>query len=385
MKNTFKELFSMVYYMAQSRVRSFVFTVNNYSEQTIIELKAVKGYQYIVLGKEVAPTTGTPHLQSFIYFKEAKTLSSVIKLLNKSCPSVKHIHVEQTMGTNQQAIDYCKKDKPASDIIEYGNQPVDKSVNLAQNKSKSIIADIKEGKQLKQIVEDNEGLYLRYGKNIEKLYDMYRPKPNNQLIELRPWQQQLEIILNGDTSDRTIHWVYDPVGNNGKTKLSNHMVSSNGYIRLTNGKTADIAYAWNGENVIFDYSRSQEDSINYGIIEDIKNGSVFSTKYNSISKSYKSPVVCIMANFLPNLNKMSIDRWQIYTIKENHLVDITSETINGNIIPSEDEDNESIHTTITQSSGGSTYYHSVNGTSYNKEQYRKYVYDNASKRLAEYD
>lgn len=326
------------------KTRSFCFTVNNYSEETISELKQLKNYKYMVLGKEIAPSTGTPHLQSFVYMKTPIRLSNMIKLLNDQCKSVKHIHVEQAFGTNQQAIEYCKKDKSANDIIEYGIQPVDKSVNLTQNKNKSIIEDIKQGKQLKQIIEENEGLYLRYGNNFHKMYEMFKPKYSEQLIELRPWQQQLiETVNNHPNNDRTIHWVYDPVGNNGKTVLSHHLLANN-YIKLKNGKSADIAMAWNGENVIFDFSRSQEDHINYDIIESLKDGYVFSSKYESKCKHFNKPILIVFANFKPDYKAVSYDRWQIYTIKESQLINITENEYKYHMISSKERYKKQINT-----------------------------------------
>lgn len=44
-----------------SRSRSWQFTVNNYIDSDLTRLAQVECV-YIVYGKEVAPTTGTPHL-----------------------------------------------------------------------------------------------------------------------------------------------------------------------------------------------------------------------------------------------------------------------------------------------------------------------------------
>jgi len=82
-----------------SRTRNFIFTHNNYVSTDAYDTIDCR---YIVYGKEIAPTTGTPHLQGFICFEEAKTLKSVIKKLPGA-------HLE-AVRYQQQAIDYCKKD-----------------------------------------------------------------------------------------------------------------------------------------------------------------------------------------------------------------------------------------------------------------------------------
>lgn len=309
-----------------TRSRAFIFTLNNYNSDNIKSLSQMEA-QYILYGKETAPTTGTQHLQGYIYYKLQTTTEAVIKRFNKL--NMKP-HIEIARGTIDQNYDYCTK---GGDYTEQGTKPKNReaqSKQLAQNVMLDYPALFESGLSLKDVIKQNVGLYARYGKNIETMYNMFKPKQGTSLQQLRPWQNELTDILEKDTSDRTIHWVYDPIGNNGKSKLASHLVMQSEYIRLTNGKTADIAHSWNGENVVFDYSRSQEELINYGILEDVKNGSVFSPKYDSKCKSFKSPKVCCMSNFLPDVGKMSQDRWQIYTIENNKLLNITETIVKRN-------------------------------------------------------
>jgi len=93
-----------------SRVRNFVFTMNNYANTELVDSIDCK---YIVYGKEVGES-GTPHLQGFVCFKSQKTLSAVIKLM-PGC----HIEVARTVA---EAIEYCKKE---GDFTERGVPPMD--------------------------------------------------------------------------------------------------------------------------------------------------------------------------------------------------------------------------------------------------------------------
>lgn len=84
---------------------------------------------------------------------------------------------------------------------------------------------------------------------------------------------------------------------------------------FTNGKTSDIAYAYNNENIIvFDFSRSNEDRINYQVIEQLKNGLLFSGKYSSKNKVFDTPYIICFSNFHPDRDKLSEDRWNIKII-----------------------------------------------------------------------
>jgi hypothetical protein len=86
-------------------------------------------------------------------------------------------------------------------------------------------------------------------------------------------------------------------------------------IRFENGKSTDIKHAFKGQKVcIFDLSRSQETHVNYEVIESIKNGVVFSPKYESRCAVYSIPHLIVFANFEPDKSKLSADRWDIRTI-----------------------------------------------------------------------
>ena len=54
-----------------SRNRNYCFTFNNYPDTSLVDNLICK---YIAYSKEVAPTTGTPHLQGYVTFVNAKTV-----------------------------------------------------------------------------------------------------------------------------------------------------------------------------------------------------------------------------------------------------------------------------------------------------------------------
>lgn len=100
--------------MAPARFRSFVFTWNNPGPDAERSLEQLPGYTYLTFGRELAPTTGTPHLQGFVRFRDGKSLSRV-RVLLPGC------HVE-TAFTVTAAIEYCQK---GGDFVEFGERPVD--------------------------------------------------------------------------------------------------------------------------------------------------------------------------------------------------------------------------------------------------------------------
>lgn len=97
-----------------SRKRSFVFTLNNPSDTDEQRIQGI-AHRYLCYGREVAPTTGTRHLQGYICFDNGKTVSAVRRLLT-GC------HVEIARGSPTQCRDYCTKD---ADYFEDGQLPIE--------------------------------------------------------------------------------------------------------------------------------------------------------------------------------------------------------------------------------------------------------------------
>lgn len=95
-----------------ARSRNFCFTLNNYTAE---EVEAVKVWEcaYLIFGKEVGES-GTPHLQGYVSFPNAKTLAALKKYSARA-------HWEIARGTPKQASEYCEKD---GDVFETGTRPL---------------------------------------------------------------------------------------------------------------------------------------------------------------------------------------------------------------------------------------------------------------------
>lgn len=146
-------------------------------------------------------------------------------------------------------------------------------------------------------------------------------KKKKPLKKIKIWGWQLKIVklLDQEPNDRTINWIYDEHGKNGKTSLAKWLLVNRNACYVTNGKTADIAYSIDDcDIVIFDFSRSLENHVNYGALEQVKNGLLFSAKYKSCLKIFNPPHVLVLANFYPEVEKLSKDRWNIITLDDDY-------------------------------------------------------------------
>lgn len=135
------------------------------------------------------------------------------------------------------------------------------------------------------------------------------------------WQQTFIDYLTPCCEDnRTVHWVVDYRGGNGKSDLTNYLLSHNNAFLVDCGKLADIAYAYDNQPiVVFDLARDTEDYCPYRAMEAFKNGRFFSPKYNSCLKTFKPPHVVVFANYAPKQEALSQDRWNIVRLDELQL------------------------------------------------------------------
>lgn len=232
----------------------YSFTVHNYEQHYEILLKQLmdisnKG----ILGKEICPTTGNKHLQGWIALKKRMRITE-FKLCIKP-------HFEASRGNEEQNIKYCSK----------------------------------------------ENNFITWG----------LPKPIKTISSLYDWQQKILDIYLTEPDDRTIYWFWEETGNIGKTAFIKFMVVHHKILFCNGGKYSDIINLVFNQNmdtcnaVMFDIPRCHNNKISYASLESIKNGMVCNTKYETGTKIFNPPHVFIFANFAPDENELSIDRWVI--------------------------------------------------------------------------
>jgi hypothetical protein len=164
------------------RQRRWAFTVNNYTEKDVDVIRSWnKSAKYLIFGKEKAPKTGTPHLQGYVHFINAKCFSS----MKKKIPT---IHLEVAKGNDAQNKDYCSKDM----IFEEYGEPT------KQGKRTDI--DL-----VKQMIKD--------GKDLHECYEVATSYQSAKFAQLYH-QSHYD---NGDREKPTVIWLHGSTGT-GKTR-----------------------------------------------------------------------------------------------------------------------------------------------------------------------
>jgi len=251
---------------------------------------------------------GTVHLQGVCYFSQPVTLAAVKKLHTRA-------HWEVMKGTLDQAIAYCmKEDTQIRPPVTWGDKPQQgKRSDLHDCAIAMAEVDGSVQKKLRHVAEINPSAFIKYHRGFAALAALQvKPVPKGKPESWHDWQRWLLDYLRTEPNDRTIVWVTDPTGGRGKSTLVQHLITTypEEYTYLS-GKVPDMAFAYNGTRVVFfDVPRTQLDFMNhlYNFAEQLKNGAIFSTKFESGLKTFKSPHVVFFANAPPDYSKWSHDR-----------------------------------------------------------------------------
>jgi len=291
----------------ESRAKNWCFTLNNFSPEDEERLRVLGDgdtVTYLCFGREVGES-GTPHLQGFVSFVERTRFSNVIEAIGQA-----HLTVTRSV---QQSIKYCQKD---GDFETFGVEPKGVGNRADIDLFKEAVKD--GCLSLSVLRENHSTLFARSPRFCVEYVNDNLPTIKKDVHPLYEWQQRLygELILPAD--DRKIVFIVDRRGNSGKSWFSHYYcgIHENGQVILP-GRKADMAFALRSDiKVLFvDAPRSKQgDFIQYDFLEDVKNGYVFSTKYESRVKTLAACHIVVNMNEMPDMAKLSGDRYDIREI-----------------------------------------------------------------------
>lgn len=195
--------------------RAFTFTLNNYTPEEVEAIKALN-YLYLIIGNEIGES-GTPHLQGYLYFKNAISFDTVQRAIPRG-------HIEPAKGNAQQNKAYCSKE---STLFEDGDIPAQGKRSDIDN----VRAIVAETGQIRQVVLEAQS--FQSIKVAEKILEYHERKRN-----FRP----------------KVYWYYGPTGTGKSHAAKNHPCVDDPYYA---GKTIQW---WQGydahETVIIDDFRA---------------------------------------------------------------------------------------------------------------------------------
>ncbi|QUS52615.1 replication protein A [Mute swan feces associated circular virus 13] len=302
-------------------IKQWVFTINNWTTTEYEDLAASAPtlWKYLIIGKETGEE-GTPHLQCFGILNTKRRLRQV-----KQLPGLSRAHLEMAQGTPIQASDYCKKDK---DFEEFGELPTSQGKRNEFERFREWLLAQEERPTDAELFIEFPSLYGRYRQNLLHIMDVVIPRPRlvPESAELRQWQRTIDQRVRPDGqfnhNDRRVFVIVDTVGNSGKSFMTRWWLSDIDIKSqvLMVGRRDDLAHAIDAECelFIFDIPRGELQFFQWSIVEQLKNGIIFSPKYQSGNKFLRkgSATVVVFTNEEPDRTKLSKDRWCITRIRQ---------------------------------------------------------------------
>lgn len=142
-----------------------------------------------------------------------------------------------------------------------------------------------------------------------------------------PWQKEvIDTVMTTKPDDRTINYIVDYVGKQGKSKVSKYLMWKGvartfGWVEPKNAFYS-IAQEEGQRAYIFDLTRTKPKKMAaddmYSMIEAIKNGMVDGSLYENRAVLFNPPHVWVFANVPPRKDALSADRFKLWTIDAEH-------------------------------------------------------------------
>lgn len=266
---------------APNPAKKWVFTLNNYSNEDITDILNVCSNDIYIFQEEIGEKKKTPHLQGMVIFE--KKCRPIGKFKSKK------ISWRLMKGTPQQALVYC----------------------------------------IKEFTRKKDGRC--WYKNIPEKWDTKKKTPDVIEYEnLYDWQKQLVEIVRGEISKRIVYWIWESIGNAGKTELQKHLhvredaiILSGRRSDIKNGLSTYVKINKRGPKVIVINIPRDAKVMSWAGIEEIKDGFFFSPKYEGGMVFINQPHVLIFSNSPPpETMKLSEDKLKVFEIVKGKLVSV---------------------------------------------------------------
>lgn len=286
---------------------NWVFTYNNYpNDLSEFDASLRTVAKWAVYQSEIG-ANGTPHLQGAVRLDVRMRESRLRSLFGDGTPFWKPMRARDPCD----AIAYCRKEDTFTGLrFEYGTLPT--PAGPPQQGKGSLYK------------------YTAAQLGLLTIADMY------------DWQRRLLDELTGEPHPRRVRWIWEHVGNTGKTAMAKYLVHYHGAAYVS-GKWGDIAYGVTSMAdkhpekkfptiILIDMPRSLLERCNYAAIEKLKDGMIFAPKYESGQYLFPTPHVVVFANEEPDMASLSADRWSVQQLQAGSL------DFSKILVPESDED-----------------------------------------------
>lgn len=132
------------------------------------------GAVYMIYQLEIAPTTGTPHLQGYVRFDGVKRGATVKRWLRPEA------HLEKARGDEKSNKEYCSKDEsraPGALSMEFGEYDATAGKQGNRSDLEAIRDKIKAGHSIADLADEHPSDFIRYSSGIQNMHAVLAPRP----------------------------------------------------------------------------------------------------------------------------------------------------------------------------------------------------------------
>lgn len=275
-----------------SPAKCWIFTLNNYTDHDKEMFSSIvpEFCTKCIIGLEVGES-GTPHFQGILEFKTKSRPMSVFKYTDRISWKLKNKQPFQV------GVDYCAKGEQKHKEWEEHN------INGPEWGL-------------------NRDIFLKIGCDWSKVKYI----PTIKIIEeLRPFQADILKMLLGPVNENKVIWVYDKRGQLGKSELLRYLYVKYKMPFSYGGKASDIVnlvfnhkeYLLENDKAVMIYNFGRDtdnEKISYKSMEQISDGCISNTKFETGCFVCNKPHVLVLANCLPKREALTKSRWIVKTI-----------------------------------------------------------------------
>lgn len=297
------------------RYKRWCFTLNNYSDDELVlwrdQERLKQRFRYVLWGRE-SGDGGTPHLQGYVECHEQLRRTCILK----GSP-YNRCSWRKADGTAAQNKTYCSKE--GGEFFELGKPAGNGGVQGrdAERERWQRALDCAKAGDYDSIDAD---IRIRYCTQLERIRQSHLWSISRGIapdLQLRKWQIDLIDIIEGVPDPRVIHFAVDEAGCAGKSTFARYLRFKYGddILVLSPGKGVDLAYLIRPARVfLMDCPRASTAYLPWAFLEELKDGYIVSTKYECVIKEMPIPHLIIFMNSHPDLNVLSLDRYNIIKV-----------------------------------------------------------------------
>ena len=198
------------------RSREYVWTLPNYTPGDIAKIAEFSDEYctYNCFQPELAPTTGTPHLQGYLCLTTPRTLQGVKQTVFNT-PSLQRVHLEIARGSKDECRDYCRKDETRDPDAGFGFSEHGRFEDVptrrgqgARNDIHAAAAIIRNGGTLYDVASDHPDQFVRYHRGFVALQQTLQGRPRVRNSE-RVFEPPQVFWYWGSTGTGKTHAVFE--------------------------------------------------------------------------------------------------------------------------------------------------------------------------------